>query len=359
MKPILLLAASLLLSAAPALAETGEEARASRGSGGGDVEGCVECHGDPDLEVTLESGETKKLHVDKDVFLGSRHGGKLSCTDCHVDLKGSEGGHPEKPFKTSREFVVRYSEQCRSCHSDHYAQTLDSVHHAVLEKGNLKAAVCADCHGAHDVGRPGEPRASISKTCAKCHSDIFATYSASVHGTALLDRDNPDVPTCTDCHQSHAIASPRTGAWRLQTPDRCGACHGDEQKMKKYGLSNAVLKTYLSDFHGTTASLQKAEPGANPVVALCTDCHGIHDISKVKDPGSRVLQANLVKTCQKCHPEASANFPAAWMSHYEPSPDKSPLVYAVKLFYMFMVPFVIGGLILQIGLHLWRVVVKR
>jgi hypothetical protein len=31
----------------------------------------------------------------------------------------------------------------------------------------------------------------------------------------------------------------------------------------------------------------------------------------------------------------------------------------VQLFYKFLIPFMIGGLVLQIALHLWRVVVNR
>jgi hypothetical protein len=122
-----------------------------------------------------------------------------------------------------------------------------------------------------------------------------------------------------------------------------------------------VLSTYLADFHGVTASLRKtgtASTGTGPV-AVCTDCHGIHDITKVDDPNSTVMQANLVKVCQRCHAGAAENFPAAWLSHYEPSWDKAPIVYAVTVFYWIFIPFVVGGLILQILLHLWRVVVNR
>ena len=68
---------------------------------------------------------------------------------------------------------------------------------------------------------------------------------------------------------------------------------------------------------------------------------------------------NLVTTCRKCHPGASANFPAAWLSHYPPSFDRAPLVFGVKLFYQLLIPFIVGGLVLQILLHLWRTVVNR
>jgi len=67
----------------------------------------------------------------------------------------------------------------------------------------------------------------------------------------------------------------------------------------------------------------------------------------------------LVQTCQKCHPGATKNFPDAWLSHYEPTPQKATLVWTVQLFYKLIIPFMVGGLVLQIALHLWRVVVNR
>jgi hypothetical protein len=122
-----------------------------------------------------------------------------------------------------------------------------------------------------------------------------------------------------------------------------------------------VVDTYLTDFHGMSASFQKGlrREGGRRLAAVCTDCHGVHDIQKADDPNSSVMAANLQKTCQKCHPGATESFPKAWLSHYEPSPEKAPLVWMVKLFYLFMIPFMVGGLTLQIALHLWRVVVNR
>jgi hypothetical protein len=95
------------------------------------------------------------------------------------------------------------------------------------------------------------------------------------------------------------------------------------------------------------------------VVARCTDCHGVHDIQKARDPQSPVIKANLLKTCQQCHAGATGNFPAAWLSHYEPGIHKAPLVYAVKVGYAVLIPFMIGGLGLQILLHLWRLMANR
>jgi cytochrome c553 len=136
--------------------------------------------------------------------------------------------------------------------------------------------------------------------------------------------------------------------------------------MARYGLSTKVVDTYLRDFHGMSSDLAKGkqskaerrDPG-RLVAAVCTDCHGVHDIQKSKDPSSTVMSANLQKTCAKCHEGANASFPKAWLSHYEPTPGKAPIVWGVMLFYKLMIPFMVGGLVLQIALHLWRVVVNR
>jgi predicted CXXCH cytochrome family protein len=320
---------------------------------------CLECHGDKDQDVELENGEILKLYVDKDVLATSVHY-DVDCTECHVDLKGQGDKHKEKPLATVREFAIQYSEQCKDCHFKNYTKALDGVHHKSMVEGKKESAVCVDCHGVHDIGKAAEPRSRIAHACARCHEKEAKAYAKSVHGAALLDKENPDVPTCADCHRAHDILDPKANATRLDSPQMCGNCHTDEKMMKKYKLSTEVLSSYLTDFHGATTMLQKGgEGGEKPLVALCTDCHGIHDITKVDDPNSRVIQANLVKTCQKCHEGATDNFPTAWLSHYEPSFTKAPLVYAVKLLYAVLIPFMIGSLVLQIALHLWRVVVNR
>lgn len=130
--------------------------------------------------------------------------------------------------------------------------------------------------------------------------------------------------------------------------------------MAKYGLSTNVVSTYLQDFHGTTVSLVRMDGGdAVTVEAVCTDCHGIHDIIAVSDPSSPVLKANLVETCRKCHPGANENFPSAWLSHYEPSLQHAPLVFTVKWFYLILIPVMVVGLLIHVVLTLWRSAINR
>jgi len=325
-----------------------------------EVGSCLECHGEPDFTTQLDSGETVSLTVDKKMILASVHGKGLRCTDCHAGM--GEIPHPERKVKDASEFHAGFRDTCKPCHFDKYALSLDGVHAKQLAKGNEAAPGCVDCHGSHDVSPSSEPRTRISDTCAACHPDVADTYMNSVHGKALAE-GNPDVPVCIDCHRAHDISDPRVTSWLVKTPELCARCHTDEAKMKKYGLSTNVVQSYLSDFHGVTARTSRARgvdtQGGARVTALCIDCHGVHDITATDAANSPVLRANLVKTCRKCHPTASESFPDAWLSHYEPSLEKAPLVYGVKVFYVVFIPFIIGGLVLQVMLHLWRVVVNR
>lgn len=322
-----------------------------------DTQTCLACHSDPQLTTRTVDGSTVALHVDENLLARSVHG-KLACADCHVGF--TEVPHPPRSFRTRRELSLAYDEQCRRCHFANYTKTLDSVHQTSIARGDRVGPVCVDCHGAHDVRKPGKPRSRISDTCARCHVGVAAAYASSVHGRALSTAAFDDVPVCTDCHRSHEIGGPHQVQWELRTPELCGNCHADEKRMKKYGLSTAVLRTYLADFHGKTASLRqhRGEAGG-PVVARCTDCHGVHDIGRADDPQSPVMKSNLQKTCGRCHADTNANFPDAWLSHYEPSLERAPLVFAVKVAYWLLIPFMIGGLGLQIFLHLWRLMVNR
>lgn len=323
-----------------------------------DAETCLACHADPQLSTALQDGTTLPLRVDAATFQRSVHG-KLACAACHVGT--TEIPHQAPTFRTRRELTLALDEQCRRCHFANYTKTLDSVHQASIARGDRTAPVCVDCHGSHDIGKPSQPRTRISEGCARCHQGVADSYKRSIHGRALGTSAEADVPVCTDCHHSHDIAGPHQIQWELRTPEMCGNCHANAALMKKYGLSPNVLSTYLSDFHGKTASLRQNQGRVptGPVVARCTDCHGVHDIERPDDPSSPVMKANLVKTCRQCHAEANGNFPAAWLSHYEPSWKKAPLVYGVKLAYAVLIPFMIGGLALQILLHLWRLMVNR
>lgn len=324
-----------LVWVSPALAED----PAQQGSTNED---CLVCHSRPDLTYEFPTGEVWSLYVEPETFHDSVHGQEdFLCVDCHVGMSG----YPHAPLTVNsiRFYQLEQYQTCRECHNEVYEQTLDSVHASELASGNWNAPICTDCHGAHDITPAGEPRTAIPETCSQCHSAIFDEYLESVHGEALVDENNTDVPTCVDCHGVHNQEDPRTTSFRLNSPQLCATCHADEALMDQYDISTNVFETYVSDFHGTTVTLfERRSPDVPSNKAVCYDCHGVHNMKRADDPDSQVFQENLLVTCQKCHPDATENFPTSWLSHYEPNLEKFPLVYFVDLFYKILIPAVIG-----------------
>ena len=320
---------------------------------------CLGCHDDPQLSLTLKDGSVMSLHVNPQEFARSVHGSQLVCTDCHAQY---DQNHPSgATFPTKRAYVIAAYETCKKCHFDTYTRTLESVHYELVKGGLDYAPVCTNCHGAHNIQNPHEKRAMVSRSCATCHQAVYERYARSVHGKALVEEGNQDVPACADCHTHHQIEQPGTKRFRLGSPEICIRCHGDERRMAKYSISTAVAQTYLSDFHGVTASLTRAaaSPASQRVVVTCVDCHGAHDMASPRLKGHAAMKATVAATCAKCHEGASPDFPAAWLSHYEPSLRHAPLVYLVGLFYKIFIPFVVIGLVLHLLLHLYRVSAGR
>jgi len=321
---------------------------------------CLGCHGKPGLSMTLENGDILDLFVDPSKYGGSIHGQDgYACVQCHTNL----GDYPHPAFTASdaRDVTLQLTSVCDRCHSGEYNLTMDSVHSAAQAAGKREAAVCTDCHGSHYVRQWTDlethallpaARLIIPTTCSKCHNAIYQKYRTSVHGAALTDESNIDVPTCIDCHGVHNIGNPTTAAFRLKSPELCASCHTNPAIMDKYGISTNVLNTYVSDFHGTTVTLfQKQSPDSPTNKPVCYDCHGIHDISRVDDPQTGIeMQQNLLVRCKVCHPDATSNFPSAWMSHYIPSPNHYSLVYYVNLFYKVFIPLVLGGMLALVGM---------
>jgi predicted CXXCH cytochrome family protein len=317
-------------------------------------ESCLECHSDPALNMPLDNGELISLYIDEEVFSGSVHGeAGYACVQCHTNLRD----YPHATFTADdrRDLAVQLYTACRSCHPGEYRRTLDSAHDQARSGGIREAAICTDCHGAHNTRRltavetgdlMPDSRSWIPQTCARCHNAIYEKYLGSVHGAALLEESNLDVPTCIDCHGVHDIEDPRTTTFRLNSPQLCASCHTDQALMAEYEISTAVMETYVADFHGTTVTLfQKQSPDAETNKPVCFNCHGVHDIKRTDDPEKGLqVRENLLARCQVCHPDATTQFPDAWLSHYEPSSDKYPLVFVVDVFYKIFIPGVLGGM---------------
>lgn len=320
---------------------------------------CLSCHGDSTLSTTLPSGERLSLYISQTNLRHSVHSFVgIECEACHNEIR--DYPHPEIKYQTKRELSRAYYQTCEKCHSTNYEKSQDSMHAKAAENGNLDAPVCTDCHGAHDVQPPDEPRSLISETCSQCHSEIVDTYRQSVHGAALMKDDNPDVPVCTNCHGVHNIQDPRTVQFRVAEPELCAGCHANQELMSKYGLSADVYSIYKRSWHGVDVSVYKARwPTIWHESAVCSDCHGIHDIRATDDPASRVNRNNLLATCQQCHPAAGPNWTGAWTGHNEISLERTPILFYVEKFYTSFTPFVLWVCVIYVILQIIRSIVDR
>ncbi|MGW8249076.1 MAG: cytochrome c3 family protein, partial [Anaerolineales bacterium] len=330
---------------------------------------CYMCHSDPGLKGITVDNEPVSLFVDPDIYNQSVHAqAGLTCQSCHVEKTGyphtesqitclechDENGGDVKPeaveltvalaHPDARDVTLTHNETCRSCHSDKFEQSSDSAHARVQAGGNRDAPVCVDCHGSHDIQAPDQPREKINQTCSNCHLSVYTSYSSSVHGSAVRDGSNPDVPTCIDCHGAHHVQGPQDATFHNNSIAVCGDCHANETIMSKYGISSDVLETYLDDFHGKTVNFFRTQaPEIESNKATCFDCHGVHNIRSPEDPSSTVYPTNLQSTCQRCHTNAGITFPQAWLSHHPPSWERTPELMVANTFYSFVVPITVAG----------------
>ncbi len=320
---------------------------------------CLSCHSDSNLSMTMPSGEKVSLFVSLDSIEHSVHGKLgMECEACHTNL--STFPHPQQNFQSRRDLSISLYQACQKCHADNYEKTKDSYHAKIAAEGNKNAAICTDCHGYHDIQVPDQPRSRISTTCSKCHAEIYNTYKESVHGSALINENNQDVPVCTDCHGVHNILDPRTANFRVQTPEMCARCHADKTLMDKYGLSTDVYSLYKTSWHGVDISVYKARwPTIWHDSAVCSDCHGTHNIFKTDDPRSEVNPKNLLQTCRKCHPDAGPNWTGAWTGHNKISLQRTPMLFYVDAFYSSFTPFILWICIIYVVLQIIHAIVDR
>jgi len=286
-----LAAVVLLLSPAAALAQKNS---------------CLDCHAklDDALKVTAES-----IRGDIHVQFG------LTCKDCH-------GGNPaldddrsmDKTFKGApkRAEIPGF---CGRCHSDTaYMRTFNpslrvdqlgqyetSKHGQQLKKGDVRVAVCTDCHGVHSIQSAKFPKSptfpwNIPQTCGKCHADAalmkaygiktdqLAQYKESVHAQALYDKKDMSAPTCNDCHGNHGAVPPEVKS----IASVCRQCHPATGEV----FSKSPHKKAFDE-------IGESE---------CEACHGNHRILR---PTAEMVGAGEKSVCVQCHDKGSAGFKAA------------------------------------------------
>ena len=103
---------------------------------------------------------------------------------------------------------------------------------------------------------------------------------------------------CWDCHGRHNIkpvADPESTVNRRNIPVTCSRCHEDMAVVLKYNIhAESPYQEYRQSVHGRGLY----DKGLVDFAAVCTDCHGVHNIQGV---GTAHLPAKDPATCGKCH----------------------------------------------------------
>jgi cytochrome b subunit of formate dehydrogenase len=105
----------------------------------------------------------------------------------------------------------------------------------------------------------------------------------------------------------------------------------------------------MDSYHGL------ADGNGDTKVANCASCHGWHDVLPAADPRSRVNPANLAATCGQCHP--NAGFALRGGKVHESlagGGGASGLAGLLRLFYLILIPCVIGGMLFHNAADLLR-----
>jgi hypothetical protein len=207
-------------------------------------ETCGACHAD------RSKAGPKLTFIDPEVLAGSEHS-DLSCIDCHTDAS-------EKILANGR---------------------------ILPHPKNLSFVKCTSCH--HSGNLQGAPDFSPMRQ-----------YKTSVHGRASIEKGDMDVATCSDCHGKHnirAASDPESTIHRANIPRTCAVCHENMQMILKHNIHvEQPYSEYQQSVHGKALFID----GLATVAAVCTDCHGVHDIQA---NGEANLKPHLPSSCGKCH----------------------------------------------------------
>src|SRR5271169_5097764 len=152
--------------------------------------------------------------------------------------------------------------------------------------------------------------AQTTNSCLDCHSALpdplgvsEEKFSQDIHAQMGL--------TCASCHGGDPTsddpdkAMSRKAGWkgkidRKQVTELCGSCHSDPAYIRQFNpsLRTDQLSQYRTSVHG------KRFAAGDTKVAVCTDCHSVHDLRAPSDPRSTVHPTNIATTCSHCHADA-------------------------------------------------------
>ncbi len=203
------------------------------------------------------------------------------------------------------------NDDCLTCHSDAtLSKEVNGKKVSLFVDGSKlthsihgQMFTCVDCHT--DIKGPVHATTPKKITCAQCHADAQQAYSHSFHAKAAQGSTAP-AANCEDCHGGvHEILAadePKSPVNHANIPATCGRCHGQKFLMESNGESAQAFISYQQSVHGR--AIEKGSTKA----AVCTDCHGSHEILAANDSKSSIYKFNVPATCGKCHSAVEQTF---------------------------------------------------
>jgi predicted CXXCH cytochrome family protein len=201
---------------------------------------CARCHSDATFMRRFNPGLPTDQYTK---YEASRHGLLLlgagdskaaQCVSCH----GVHGiRSPKSPRSSTHAQQVPYT--CGKCHADadymrgyvgsdgaplptnQLEEFEGSVHgRALLERGDLGAPACNDCHGNHAATPPEV--SSVAEVCRTCHAGNGELFDGSNHKSAF---EKHGWRECAKCHGNHAVARADDSMLSEASSPLCYECH--------------------------------------------------------------------------------------------------------------------------------------
>jgi predicted CXXCH cytochrome family protein len=203
---------------------------------------CGSCHSDASFmrqyNPSLPVDQVAKYRTSNHGKANAKGDAKVAeCASCH-------GSHDIRSVKDAKSSVypTNIPATCGVCHSDpqymagrniptdQLAKFSSSVHGvALLEKHDLAAPACNNCHGNHGAAPPGVE--SVSKVCGTCHALNADLFASSPHKKAF---DQRKLPECETCHGNHQIVAATDKLLGVTPEAVCSKCHTEHENPKGF-----------------------------------------------------------------------------------------------------------------------------
>ncbi|MEO8678819.1 MAG: cytochrome c3 family protein [Vicinamibacterales bacterium] len=236
---------------------------------------CVDCHGGNPNET-----DKVKAKAPSTGFKGKPTGQAViaTCARCHSDAAFMRKYAPKQRVDQATEYATSVHGQqlakgdtrvatCINCHGAHGIRLVSDAK-APVYASNV-AATCTKCHAD-----PEHMKGYKLADGSPLPTDQRVKYEKSVHYKAMVERNDLSAPTCNDCHGNHGAAPPGVGA----VANVCGTCHAVFATKFALSTHSQIFAKGCVECHSNHDIEQPSDAllGTDQG-ALCVTCHSEGD----------------------------------------------------------------------------------